>query len=92
MALSASSRFPRDVGPNITGTYRVQNDIGAINQTGSVSGAFYKDGGEYYSVNGNINSYGAQPLALSANRSSAIYGASNVVHPASLRGLACIKA
>ena len=78
-------------GPNITGTYHVQSDIGAINRTGSVSGSFYKDGGEYYAVNGDITANGAQKLALSANRSSAIYGASIGVQPASQRFLACIK-
>ena len=77
--------------PNITGTYHVQSDIGAINRTGSVSGSFYKDGGEYYAVNGDITANGAQKLALSANRSSEIYGSSTVVQPASLRSLVCIK-
>lgn len=78
-------------GPNITGSYHVQSNIGAINSNGSASGSFYKDEGEYYSVNGNSSSSGAKPLALSANRSSAIYGASSVVQPMSFRALACIK-
>lgn len=77
--------------PNITGKYRIQSDIGAINGTGSASGSFYKDEGNYYSVNGNISSPGAKQLALSANRSSAIYGASSAVQPMSIRLLACIK-
>lgn len=79
------------VGPNITGQYQVQFDIGAINDANLASGAFYGAGGVLYNVNGIREGASSVPIAFSASRVNSIYGRSSIVQPESIQLLACIK-
>ena len=77
-------KLPLMFGPNIIG----QSPAGEHNSEG-YGGALYFKG----TTKGDTAGGGSvdQLLGLDASKSNPLYGASNTVQPASLRGLACIK-
>ena len=70
--------------PNITG--RTTGESAA--SVDHYQGAFF----QIENIAGNIGGGTDAYVGFDASRVSSLYGASNVVHPASLCGLACIKA
>ena len=76
-----------DVGPNITGT---ANDLFGLTATETI-GALMKSitRKNLAGYTGNGAQYGN--LSFDAQSDNAIYGKSNLVQPAALKSLACIK-
>lgn len=83
----ASGGGATDVGPNITGTFRVYTANWPQN---TASGAFELgdggDNGESYKLSSTCPEWN-----LSASRSSSVYGRTSTVQPYSVRLLACIR-
>ena len=78
--------------PNITGAIASTNALGVGNGDPSQSGALsmvYVD--QWWSGFGEAAGKYLRSISFDASGSSATYGASSTVQPASLRFLACIK-
>ena len=86
MALSASSRFPRDVGalPNITGSIEEDAETGK-----KPTGSFYLSSES--PTAGAMNDRVGVVIGFDASRSHPVYGLSNTIQPSSMMALPCIK-
>ena len=77
--------------PNITGSIGNRSLVAWWNTPGTTSGAISIQTESTNYVNGNERQPVISEISIDASLSSEIYGASAVVQPSSLRGLACIK-
>ena len=77
--------------PNITGSIGNRSLVAWWNTQGTTSGAISIQTESTNYVNGNERQPVISEISIDASLSSEIYGASAVVQPSSLRGLACIK-